>query len=402
MSLHLAKTPILRSLQTSEHTDIQARMRKLGVCVIIPTYNNQRTVGRVIEEVRQYSNDVIVVVDGATDETPSIVEGYTEQVTVLGYQPNKGKGIALQTGFKEALNQGFKYAITIDSDGQHYPEDLPKFLDEIEDWPGSMILGARNLQAENMPGKNSFANKFSNFWFWAETGQKMPDTQTGFRLYPLERLGYKKFLTSRFEFEVEVIVKLAWRGVTFRSIPIQVKYDPNERVSHFRPGPDFTRISILNAYLVTLALLWHHPVRFIRSNPFLLIRDEALKKDESHMKKAASIGFGVFFGIIPIWGFQLLIGIPTAIAMKMNKVLFITAANISLPPLIPLIIFGSYLMGAPFVGNDVEIPDWDGLTLDDIHKNVIQYYVGACVLAVLSGLAVFLTSLGLMKAFSKR
>lgn len=402
MSLHLAKTPISRSLQTFDHTGIQARMRDLGVCVIIPTYNNQQTVGRVIEEVRKYSNDVIVVVDGATDETPSIVDGYAELVTILGYQPNKGKGIALQTGFKEALKQGFKYAITIDSDGQHYPEDLPKFLDEIEDWPGSMILGARNLQAENMPGKNSFANKFSNFWFWAETGQTMPDTQTGFRLYPLERLGHKKFLTSRFEFEVEVIVKLAWRGVTFRSIPIQVKYDPDERVSHFRPGPDFTRISFLNAYLVILALVWHHPVRFIRSNPLLLIRDEALKKDESHMKKAASIGFGVFFGIIPIWGFQLLIGIPTAIALKMNKVLFITAANISIPPLIPVIIFGSYLMGAPFVGNDLEIPSWESLTLDDIHQNVLQYYVGACVLAVLSGLAVFLTSLGLMKAFSKR
>lgn len=377
-------------------------MRDLGVCVIIPTYNNQRTVGRVIGEVTKYCGDVIVVVDGATDDTPKIVDQYSEQVTVLGYQPNKGKGVALQTGFKEALKQGFRYAITIDSDGQHYSEDLPKFLDEIEQWPGSMILGARNLEAENMPGKNSFANKFSNFWFWAETGQRMPDTQTGFRLYPLERLGHRKFLTSRFEFEVEVIVKLAWRGVPFRSITIQVKYDPNERVSHFRPGPDFTRISFLNAYLVILALLWHHPVRFIRSNPLLLLRDEALKKDESHMKKAASIGFGVFFGIIPIWGFQLLIGIPSAIALKMNKVLFIAAANISLPPLIPLIIFGSYLMGAPFVGNDVEIPSWESLTLDDIHQNVIQYYVGACVLAILSGFVAFVTSLGLMKVFSGR
>jgi glycosyltransferase involved in cell wall biosynthesis len=376
-------------------------MHDLGACVIIPTYNNERTVGKVIEDVLTYSKNVIVVVDGATDDTKNIVDGFSEQVTLIGYQPNKGKGIALQAGFKEAVKQGFKYAITIDSDGQHYPADLPKFLDELEDWPGSMILGARNLEAENMPGKNSFANKFSNFWFWAETGQKMPDTQTGFRLYPLERLGDRKFLTSRFEFEIEVIVKLAWKGVSFRSIPIQVKYDLNNRVSHFRPGPDFTRISFLNAYLVTLALLWYHPVRFIQSNPFRLIRDEALKKNESHIKKAASIGFGIFFGIIPIWGFQLLIGIPTAIALKMNKVLFIAAANISIPPLIPLIIFGSYLLGAPFVGNDFEIPDWNSLTLDDIHQNVIQYYVGACVLAIFSGSIAFLTSLGFMKAFSK-
>ena len=377
-------------------------MRDLGVCMIIPTYNNQKTVGRVIGEVLGYSNDVIIVVDGATDDTPAIAKSFSDKATVLEYQPNRGKGIALQTGFKEALKQGFKYAITIDSDGQHFPEDIPKFLDEIEEWPGSMILGARNLNAENMPGKNSFANKFSNFWFWAETGKKMPDTQTGFRLYPLERLGKRRFITSRFEFEVEVIVKLAWRGVPFRSIPIQVKYDPNERVSHFRPGPDFTRISFLNAYLVILALLWHHPVRFIRSNPLKLIRDEALKKDESHLRKAASIGFGVFFGIIPIWGFQLLVGIPTAIALRMNKVLFIAAANISIPPMIPLILFGSYMMGAPFVGNDVEIPSIAEISLEDIHRNVIQYYVGACVLAVVSGIAAFLASLGLMKAFSGR
>lgn len=398
----MARTLISRSLQPSENTDIQARMRELGVCVIIPTYNNQKTVGGVIQEVLDYSNDVIIVVDGATDDTLAIANSFSDRATILEYQPNKGKGIALQTGFQEATRKGFKYAITIDSDGQHFPEDLPKFLDEIEEWPGSMILGARNLNAENMPGKNSFANKFSNFWFWAETGKKMPDTQTGFRLYPLERLGTRRFITSRFEFEVEVIVKLAWRGVPFRSIPIQVKYDPNERVSHFRPGPDFTRISFVNAYLVILAVLWHHPVRFIRSNPLKLIRDEALKKDESHLRKAASIGFGVFFGIVPIWGFQLLVGIPSAIALRMNKVLFIAAANISIPPMIPLILFGSYLVGAPFVGNDIEIPSIDEITLNDIHRNVIQYYVGACVLAVVSGLAAFLVSLGLMKAFSKR
>lgn len=101
-----------------------------------------------------------------------------------------------------------------------------------------------------MPSKNTFANKFSNFWYKVETGQTLSDSQSGFRLYPLTRLKGMRFYTPRYEFEVEVIVRAAWRGVAVKNIPIRVYYPPQEeRVSHFKPAKDFTRISVLNTCL---------------------------------------------------------------------------------------------------------------------------------------------------------
>ena len=101
------------------------------------------------------------------------------------------------------------------------------------------------MEQEGIPGKSSFGNKFSNFWFKVETGITLPDTQTGFRLYPLEPISKMKLFTTKFETEIEVIVKLAWKNVKCIPIKINVLYDPNERVTHFRPLRDFTRISIL-------------------------------------------------------------------------------------------------------------------------------------------------------------
>lgn len=369
--------------------DSKDALRGLGICVIVPTYNNERTLARVLNDVLEQAHDVIVVNDGATDSTAKIISSFGDRVTAIGYAPNRGKGYALRQGFAKARQMGFTHALTLDSDGQHFPSDIPSFIEAHRTHPTAMLMGSRNLNAEGMPGKNSFANKFSNFWFFVETGIRLPDTQTGFRLYPLKKVERLWLFTERFEFEVEVIVKLAWRGVPFVPVPIRVKYDPTERVSHFRPGPDFTRISFLNAYLVILALLWHLPKRLLTGGRILkMIRDEAINPNESNARKAASIGLGFFFGILPIWGFQLLIGIPTAIMLRMNKVLFIAAANISVPPMIPVIIYLSYLMGGPFVGADsIDVTDLSDLTLANIHDNFVQYFTGGVILALLAGSA---------------
>lgn len=369
-------------------------LKQMGICVIVPTYNNHRTVARVLEEVLAYTDDLIVVNDGATDTTAQILDDFGDRIVRISYSPNKGKGYALRMGFQKALELGYNYAITLDSDGQHFANDIPKFIEVHRSHPDAVIMGARNLETHGMAAKSSFANRFSNFWFRLQTGVFMPDTQTGFRLYPLEKIKDLPLFTNRFEFEIEVIVKLAWRDVPFVSVPIQVKYDPEERVSHFRPGPDFTRISFLNAWFTILTALYHLPRRLLlKGKLFALIKEEAIKPEETNLRKSASIGLGFFFGILPIWGFQLLIGIPTAIFLRMNKVLFITAANISLPPLIPFIIFFSYLMGQPFVNAEPllfdQLPE---LSLDNIHDNFIQYIIGAILLSVITGLITFLIS----------
>ncbi len=231
-------------------------------CVIIPTYNNDFTLTAIINDVLAYTSDIIVVDDGSTDSTSEILKSFPHIHTV-SYSPNVGKGYALRKAFKYALDHNYLYAITIDSDGQHFAKDIPAFLQKLHQEPNAIIIGARNMNQASIPGKSSFGHKFSNFWFWFETGFEVPDTQSGFRLYPLFLFRNSTFYTVKYEFEVEIIVRASWSGIKIDSVPVEVYYAPKEtRVSHFRPFQDFSRVSLLNAVLVTLTIIYYAPLRF--------------------------------------------------------------------------------------------------------------------------------------------
>lgn len=378
------------------------------ICVLIPTYNNAGTLGKVIAEVLTYTSHVIVVNDGSTDQTAQILEQYP-QVAVVSYTPNRGKGIALRTGFKYATSHGYDYAITIDADGQHYPDDLPVFLKKVEEEPNAIVIGARNLQQENMPGKNTFANKFSNFWFFVETGLWLPDTQSGFRLYPLHAMKGMRFFCYKYEFEIEVMVKAIWRGMKVLPAPVKVYYPPaGERVSHFRPFKDFSRITVLNTMFVIIALVYIHPRNFIRyiftkGNFKKMLKEHLFNKEESTSRKALSIGFGVFMGIVPIWGFQMLVALALATLFRLNRALVIVAANISIPPCIPVIVYLSFLMGRFWVKEDATwVLFQKDLSLNDIYLNLYQYITGSITLAVVAGILAWAITYGLLTAFRKK
>jgi glycosyltransferase involved in cell wall biosynthesis len=242
---------------------MRQKFAELRCCIIIPTYNNDHALEHVIQGVLEYSDDVIVVNDGSTDNTNAILDRFP-RVHKITIPENTGKGWALRQGFLHAIEKGYRYAITIDSDGQHFPEDLPVFLELIEKQPDSMILGARDMAQEQIPGTSSFGHKFSIFWFKVETGITVLDVQTGFRLYPLNEIRDIKWIFSKkYEYEVEILVRLAWRGVSVLSVPVKIYYAPKEsRVSHFRKFTDFTRVSIANSILVFMALLWVRPLSF--------------------------------------------------------------------------------------------------------------------------------------------
>lgn len=232
-------------------------------CIIIPTYNNCRTVADVVERSRTVCPDVIVVNDGSTDKTADVLCGL--DVTVLDHDRNRGKGQALRTGLKHAVLNGFTHAVTLDADGQHFPEDIPVLLAESKLNPDDLIIGCRNLTSENMPRKNTFANRFSNFWLRLQTGQKLDDTQSGFRIYPLNSIYGMGLMTSRYEAELELMVYAAWHGVQLRGVPVRVLYQPEgERVSHFRPFWDFFRISLLNTVLCFGAVFVGLPLAIVR------------------------------------------------------------------------------------------------------------------------------------------
>ena len=372
--------------------------------VIIPTYNNAATLGKVIREVQEYPFPVLVVNDGSTDGTRTVLKDFPD-IRVIAYPDNRGKGTALNTGLKEATKAGFRYAITIASDGQHYPDDLPVFLEEIARHPDSLLIGARNLASDNMPGKNTFANKFSNFWFTLETGIRLADTQSGYRLYPLQKLKGMHLFTSKYEFELEIIVQAAWRNVRVANVPVRVYYPPaGERVSHFRPLRDFTRISLLNSVLVLIALLWFWPLKCLRSITIANIRNAISRyitdTPESNFRITQAVMLGVFMGIVPIWGYQMIAAGVLAHLMRLNKVITIAASNISLPPMIPFLLFGSYATGGWLLGRPVTLPLHE-ITFDLMKNSLLQYLVGSLVFAVLCSLLSGAICITLLSVFRK-
>ena len=265
------------------------------------------------------------------------------------------------------------------------------------------------MDQHSVPAKSSFGHKFSNFWYRVETGIELPDTQSGFRLYPVARLQSMTFITRRFEFEIEVIVRAAWKGIPVISVPVSVFYaSPEERVSHFRPFIDFTRISILNTFLVFISFIYIKPRDLLR-RLFLkgkwkeVLVDEIFDTSQSDVKKAVSVGFGIFMGILPIWGFQLVAAIFIAVLLRLNKGLVILFANISIPPMIPIIIYTSYQFGTFWMpGSAQTVSLTKSLSLSAIRYNFKQYLAGSISLAVIAGLVAGLISFVLLKMFSKK
>ena len=387
------------------------------ICVIIPTYNNANTLIDVIGEVQKYSNNIIIVNDGSTDSTAELLSSVS-CLRIITFSLNKGKGAAIKTGIAEALSLGFEYAMTIDSDGQHYPDDIPKMFNALTHNPDALIIGSRNINADGMPSKNTFANKFSNFWFWAETNKRLPDTQSGFRIYPIKYYKNTKFVTTGFEFEIEILVRSAWKEINIIPIPVKVYYaSPENRITHFRPFRDFMRISLLNTVLVLITFLMVLPIksfRYITRNKFTkVVREQIMLHNENPQKISMAIGFGIFMGIAPIWGFQMIVAAFLAHIFRLNKIIVLIFSNISLPPAIPFIIYFSYQFGSLFFDNPQEftidtiyylkqqIVDGEFYkTLKEFGYSIIQYIFGSLLLGLSLGILSFLISWTIIKVTS--
>jgi len=378
-----------------ESSQCRERLKALGGVVVIPTYDNGGTIAKVVTETLQYCEDVIVVNDGSIDDTNEKLKPLSDKIRILTHPMNWGKGVALRNGFDLAKELEFKYVITLDADGQHFPSDIPAFVESIENNEGALIVGAKKNQAEGVQNKKSFADRFSNFWYKLETGVKLEDTQSGFRAYPIDRMNLNgRLVTSGYEFEHETLVFAAWDGVKVMNIPIRVYYPPeSERVSHFRPIRDFTRIFLLNTALVLYCFFWKWPADFFRSltkeRIKLFIYKHIVHSPDSNMKIGLSAGFGVMMGILPLWGYQMILAFSLSHLLKLNKYISLLTSNISIPPMIPLIIYASCWLGMKLIGPS------SSLTLDQISREnlgtiLLQYIVGAVVLAILAGIIVWL------------
>jgi glycosyltransferase involved in cell wall biosynthesis len=214
-------------------------------CVIIPGYNEQGRIGKVVKAVRAFAPMVLVIDDGSGDNTAA--EAGEGGATVIRHAVNQGKGVALNTGFSYAREHGFEFVITMDADGQHDPADLPGFIQAYETGGMPVLIGNRMSDPKTMPWVRKMTNVFMSWLLSREMGQWVPDTQSGYRLIRCDVLDGLQIEAARFAAESEILLALAERGVTIGAVPMRVIY--RDEKSKINPVHDTIRFfSMLNRY----------------------------------------------------------------------------------------------------------------------------------------------------------
>jgi len=323
------------------------------VVLVIPVYNHGQTLREVATAALEVNGAVIVVDDGSTDRGPETLKDLP--LTVIRHPENRGKGAAIMTAAAEARKLGATHIVTIDADGQHRPSDYSRFVPVIESDPDAIIVGTRAFDPATTPLMSRFGRGFSNFWLRVQTGYALKDTQSGFRAYPLSVLAWLKPRVTRYDFEIEILVRAVWAGIDLREVDISVYYPPKElRVSHFRLFMDNLRLSMLNTRLTLRAMMPLPYKRFVRAGEE--VEDITLLKpmkslrllltgDSSPGRLAVAAGLGVLIGALPLIACQNITTLIAAGYLRLNKLMALAAGQLCIPPLVPaLCIEAGYFM----------------------------------------------------------
>jgi glycosyltransferase involved in cell wall biosynthesis len=385
-------------------------LESVRTVAIVPTYNNALTVSGVIAGIKKHVRDIIVVNDGSTDGTAEILRS-EEGISLIEFPSNRGKGVALKEAFKLAVEKGFTHAITVDADGQHISDDIPLFLQAIEREPGTLWIGDRITPVEGglpQPAKSRFGRRFGAFWYKFYTGIHIRDTQSGFRAYPLKEISSINCRGERYEYEIEILICAAWRHIPVKSFPVHILYQ-EERVSHFRPVRDFMRISKINSRAAISRIFF--PRKYLESGG-LEIREKILslivnelRSNATPPRAAFSLAFGVFIGITPTHGFQVLILLALTIVLRLNKPLAMLGVSISSPPLLPFWIAAGIWTGKVILPQKLLFPV---LSLTRLPQDstlligFIHFVIGSFVLAAVCGIATFFISLPVFRSMRGR
>jgi len=224
-------------------------MEGQGFAVVIPAYNEAATIRGVAERALDQIPSVIVVDDGSSDGTAAALDGLP--VTLVRNPRNLGKAASLWRGMALALAEEASAVVTLDGDGQHRPEDIPRLLAAHRRDPDALIVGARLHDGRRMPAERYYANRVANFWIGWAAGQRVEDSQSGFRVYPaslLCALPARLGRAASFVFESEVLIEAGRRGVRLAWVPVPAVYEPGARRSHFRPVADVALITRMVAW----------------------------------------------------------------------------------------------------------------------------------------------------------
>lgn len=347
----------------------------IRTCIVIPTYNHTDTLRSVVEESLTVTQLPLIVVDDGSTIAASTILAPHSRVTIIRNEKNLGKGASLQKAFKEALKLGYTHVLTIDSDGQHPVKEIHKLIEASEKAPMHLIIGMRDLTGKHVPEISKFGRKFSNFWVNYETGTEIKDSQSGLRIYPLFPLQTMRFFCKRYDFEIEVLIRLMWKGTKVVEVPMHCVYQEKEkRISHFNKFKDNFRISILNTLLIAASLF---------------------RQNLSPFKSSLALALGVLVGTTPFFGFHTPIVILLSLLCPLNLGLLWLGTQISLPPLAPLLTVGSIKIGRMVLKS--EIPVNFPIELSEAKLFFSQWLSGSIILGLGLGTIAFLISYSIFK-----
>jgi len=382
------------------------------VLVVIPVYNHSSSIRDVVCRCLKYHPDVLVVDDGSEQDVGAVLADL--DITIIRHERNRGKGQAILTAADYARDHNKTHIITLDADGQHYPEQIPEFITAANDHPEAIILGVRNFNSSGAPFSSRFGRAFGNFWVRIQTGVKVRDIQSGYRMYPVFVLNNLKYLFHTYAFEDEVIVRGLWAGVPVKEIAVKVYYPAHaNRISHFCKFRDNLKLTVLNTYLTFRSIIpWPHLQiqyengEFFRIGDRLKIMKELLLNRNHPLKMAMAGSLGVFLGALPLIGCHTLIIIYFASLLRLNKILAIATSHICMPPIVPALCIevGYYIRFGKFItlSNISSLSDVSFIELGYLGlQRFVEWFIGALVigplLAVIISIILFTLSLNIQK-----
>ncbi len=374
------------------------------ILIVIPVYNHGKTVLEVIRRCRHLHKDILVIDDGSRDLSQDHFK--KSCVQVIFHHRNLGKGAALTTAAKEADLHGYTHMVTMDADLQHLPEDFLLFKQAILQEPSAIIVGKRNFSDTSIPKASKFGRAFSNFWFRVQTGLPMGDAQSGFRAYPLFVLKGLNLSQTRYDFEIEVLVKASWAGIPIKDLDISVYYPPkSKRISHFRLFMDNARLTRLNTRLTLRSFIpWPHKKlletkrdeTFSIFHPLKSIRS-FLAHDLSPFDMALAGAVGVLLNTLPLVGIHMLSILMVTGFFRLNKLVAVGAGQLCIPPFVPALSveLGYYLThGGQFL-TDISFETLGNQFFERFYEYCIGSLVLAPVLALICFILIFFTATAL-------
>jgi glycosyltransferase involved in cell wall biosynthesis len=209
------------------------------IAAVVPAYQAASSIGAVVRGTLTLLPDVLAVDDGSTDGTAE--EARRAGARVISHSANRGKGAALATAFRDLFGRDFEGVITLDADGQHLPEEIPKLLAAATD--ADLVLGIRDHLFADMSSVRRLSNRLSSKAISFAAGQRLTDIQTGFRFYSRRLVETVGFPEARFEAESAVVVRAARRGFKVVTVPVRLGFADGRTTSHYRPLLDSFRIA---------------------------------------------------------------------------------------------------------------------------------------------------------------